>query len=114
MFKSYFALIAILVVSMDVPALAQQTMINGGSWTVGNVPKYIGQSSSQPVLSDSGLTPGSSDTYDVADLPTCSSSNKGQLFTVLDAASPTYGATLTGSGSTVALALCDGSAWKAH
>lgn len=51
----------------------------------------------------------------VASLPTCNAAAKGEIFEVTDANAPTYGATLSGSGSVVALAICDGvSAWKAH
>ena len=50
----------------------------------------------------------------VASLPTCNAGAKGSLYIVTDASSPTYGATLTGSSTTIALALCDGTNWKAH
>lgn len=50
----------------------------------------------------------------VAALPTCNAAAKGSLYVVTDASSPTYGASLTGSSTTIALALCSGSAWVAH
>lgn len=50
----------------------------------------------------------------VGSLPSCTSGLKGQIYTVTDASAPTYGSTLSGSGSVEALALCDGSNWKAH
>lgn len=54
------------------------------------------------------------ETFTVATLPTCSFSLKGDMATVTDATSPTYLGTLTGGGTTVAGALCNGSAWVAH
>jgi hypothetical protein len=96
-------------------AFAQSTMLQGGSWTAGNVPKYSANTySGKPLLVDSGLPPGSPNVVEVADLPTCSSGTIGLLYVVTDASSPTYGATLTGGSSTVALALCNGSTWLAH
>lgn len=95
-------------------AWAQSTMTQGGSWTVGNVPKYSGTYSGQPVLIDSGLPPGSPNVTTVSELPTCSSGTVGLLYVVTDASSPTYGAALTGGSTTVALALCNGSGWRAH
>jgi hypothetical protein len=50
----------------------------------------------------------------VGSLPTCNATTKYQVYAVSDANSPTYGATLTGGSSTLALAFCDGSNWKAH
>ena len=41
-------------------------------------------------------------------------SNVGKLYVVTDATAPTYGATLVGGGAVYALALSDGTAWKAH
>ena len=95
-------------------AHAQQNVLQGGNWTVGNVPKYAGTNSGQPVVVDSGLSPGSPLVTVVASLPTCASGIVGKLYVVTDATAPTYGATLTGGGAVVALALCDGSLWKAH
>lgn len=40
--------------------------------------------------------------------------NAGKLYVVTDATSPTYGATLTGGGAVYALALSNGTDWKAH
>jgi parallel beta-helix repeat protein len=47
-------------------------------------------------------------TYTVSALPAASTALKGALAVVTDAASPTWGSALTGSGSTVCLALCQG------
>lgn len=52
--------------------------------------------------------------YTVATLPTCNTSNKGKFSSVSDANAPTYGATLAGGGAVAAIALCDGTNWKAH
>jgi hypothetical protein len=61
-----------------------------------------------------GLT-GANLTYTVSTLPTCNSStNKYQFAVVTDATSPTYNGALTGSGSVVTLAWCNGSSWTAH
>lgn len=94
-------------------AAAQQVPLQGGSWVAGHVPIYS-SSSSTPVFLDSGLPPGSPNVTVVASLPTCNSAAKGLLYVVTDASSPTYGAALTGGSSTTALALCDGSIWRAH
>ena len=50
----------------------------------------------------------------VAALPTCNTAAKGYTYEVTDASSPTYGGTLTGSSTTFALAICDGTNWTAH
>lgn len=50
----------------------------------------------------------------VGALPTCNSGATGTVYVVSDSSSPTYNASLTGGGSTKALALCNGSAWTAH
>jgi hypothetical protein len=50
----------------------------------------------------------------VSALPACTSTNKGALRVVTDASSPTYGGSLSGSSTTVALALCNGTSWLAH
>jgi len=50
----------------------------------------------------------------VGALPTCSSGRKGALFEVMDANSPTWNGALSGGGTSVVLALCDGSVWRAH
>lgn len=50
----------------------------------------------------------------VGALPTCSSAIKGYTYYVTDANSPTYGGTLTGSSTTFAVAICDGTNWTAH
>lgn len=52
--------------------------------------------------------------YTVATLPTCSAVNRGSLAYVTDAASPKYNGRLTGGGSAVIPAFCNGAAWTAH
>ena len=52
--------------------------------------------------------------YTVATLPTCNSGASGTIASVSDATSPTYNATLTGSGAVHTLAYCNGSNWTAH
>ena len=54
------------------------------------------------------------DGYTVATLPACTSGMKGGMAYVTDAASPTYTATLTGSGAVVVPVFCNGSAWTSH
>ncbi|HUO92149.1 MAG TPA: hypothetical protein VMU22_04465 [Rhizomicrobium sp.] len=49
--------------------------------------------------------------YTVAGLPSCTSSLKGAQAIVTDANAPTYLGALTGSGTTVSRALCNGTAW---
>jgi hypothetical protein len=50
----------------------------------------------------------------VSTLDTCNSNTKGARDTVTDANSPTLGATVSGSGSTIAQVWCDGSNWKVN
>jgi hypothetical protein len=52
--------------------------------------------------------------YTVATLPTCNSGSRGGLAYVSDANAPAWNATLSGGGSTVVLAFCNGSTWTAH
>lgn len=113
--KRPFVIAALGLLLVATGALAQQVILQGGTtWTTGNVPKYSGTNSGQPVVVDSGLTPGSPLVTVVASLPTCASGNVGQMYVVTDALAPTYGATIAGSGAIVTLALCNGSLWKAH
>lgn len=86
------------LVSSNSSAVSQMTLQNNGA-TVMTI---------DPV---SGIMPVSSI---VSALPACTSTNKGALRVVTDASSPTYGGSLSGSSTTVALALCNGSAWLAH
>lgn len=53
-------------------------------------------------------------TTTVGALPACATGLKGVAYLVTDASSPTYGGTLTGSSTTLAIALCDGTNWVAH
>lgn len=50
----------------------------------------------------------------VGALPTCNAASKGYTITVSDANSPTYAGTLSGSGTAIADAICDGTNWTAH
>ena len=50
----------------------------------------------------------------VAGLPVCNALHTGILRAVSDASSPTFGSTLTGGGSTGALAYCNGTNWTAR
>jgi len=50
----------------------------------------------------------------VASLPACAAGNKGALYAVSDATSPTYNATLTGSGAVSVPVYCNGTAWTSH
>lgn len=50
----------------------------------------------------------------VATLPAPSSANGGAIAIVIDSTSPTYNAPLTGGGSFVVIAMCDGAVWRAH
>src|ERR1700729_1678535 len=45
---------------LTVPALAwgQASLLQGGPWTPGHVPQYVGQGSQQPVVSDGGSAAG--------------------------------------------------------
>lgn len=47
----------------------------------------------------------------VANLPTCNTARKGLRSVVTDAASPTFGGSVTGSGSVTAPVMCNGTAW---
>lgn len=52
--------------------------------------------------------------YTVATLPTCNAGTTWYVYPVSDASAPTWNGTLTGGGSTKALALCNGTNWTAH
>jgi hypothetical protein len=52
--------------------------------------------------------------FTVATLPSCAAGQGGRIAFVNDANAPTYGAPLSGGGTARALALCDGTGWKAH
>lgn len=113
--RTYVAGLVVAALLIAGGALAQSAMLQGGSWTAGNVPKYATQTySGQPVLIDSGLPPGSPTVTVVASLPTCSSGTKGLLYVVTDASSPSWNGALTGGSTTTVLALCTGSTWTAH
>ena len=46
-----------------------------------------------------------------ASLATCTSGNRGTLTVVADSTTVTWGATISGGGSSFVLAFCDGSNW---
>ena len=71
--------------------------------TLGNIAQTLANLSSAPAAPPTT----------VALLP-AAASNAGKLYVVSDATAPTYGATLVGGGAVYALALSDGSNWKAH
>ncbi|KWF26615.1 hypothetical protein WT56_00370 [Burkholderia pseudomultivorans] len=50
----------------------------------------------------------------VAGLPSCGGTQKGMLYAVSDANSPSYNAALAGGGSASVPVYCNGSAWTAH
>lgn len=50
----------------------------------------------------------------VSSLPSCGSSQKGMMYAVSDATSPTYNGSLTGGGSVSVAVYCNGSSWTAH
>jgi hypothetical protein len=50
----------------------------------------------------------------VSSLPVCNANMAGREYMVTDASSPTYNGSLTGSSSTVTIALCNSTAWVAH
>jgi hypothetical protein len=52
--------------------------------------------------------------YTVATLPTCAAGTKGSLAYVTDANALTFGATLVGGGSVIALGFCNGTNWTTH
>lgn len=53
-------------------------------------------------------------TTTVASLPTCAAAQKGLLYSVSDALSPTYNGPVTGGGPTTVPVFCNGSIWTAH
>lgn len=52
--------------------------------------------------------------WHVSQLPGCNATYKGAIWQVDDANSPSWNGALTGGGSSVVLAICDGSTWRAH
>jgi hypothetical protein len=97
------------VTSMTVPvggtvALSAEPLGNGFTW---HVLSYV-----QPSQVQYGSL--SLPTTRVASLPHCGSAQKGLLYSVSDAVSPTYNGPLTGGGSTTIPVFCNGSIWTAH
>jgi hypothetical protein len=89
---------------------------SGTSMTVGttnNVPMLL------VANNVTGLTINSDGTakltaFTVSGLPTCGSSQKGELAYVTDATAPTYRGALTGGGAVATPVFCNGSAWESH
>jgi Pectate lyase superfamily protein len=50
----------------------------------------------------------------VAALPTCGSNQKGLMYAVSDATSPTYNGALTGGGAVSVPVYCNGTSWSSH
>lgn len=70
--------------------------------------------SNGPGASGSWTSPNQLPVTTVSSLPTCGSGQKGLMYAVSDATSPTYNGSLTGGGSSFVSALCNGSSWTAH
>jgi hypothetical protein len=97
------------VTSMTVPvggtvALSAEPLGNGFTW---HVLTYV-----QPSQVQYGSL--SLPTTTVASLPPCGPAQKGLLYSVSDAVSPTYNGPLTAGGSTTIPVFCNGSIWTAH
>jgi len=97
------------VTSMTVPvggtvALSAEPLGNGFTW---HVLSYV-----QPSQVQYGSL--SLPTTTVASLPPCGTAQKGLLYSVSDAVSPTYNGPLTGGGSVTIPVFCNGSIWTAH
>lgn len=56
--KPRIAVLLGLLIAFAVPARAQQSILQGGTWTTGQIPVYVGQGSSQPVVQSSGPASG--------------------------------------------------------
>lgn len=102
------ATIANLVTVTGVATGSSPIVSGGGSDT--NVSLTLSGKGTGGVIISGPLTPAQKT---VSTLPTCNSGSKGQMFVVTDADSPTWDGTLSGSGSTVVGALCNGSNWVA-
>ena len=97
------------VTSITVPAggtvaLSAEPLGNGFTW---HVLSYV-----QPSQVQYGTL--SLPTTTVASLPACGPLQKALLYSVSDAAAPTYNAPLMGGGSTTIPVFCNGSVWTAH
>lgn len=97
------------VTSMTVPvggtvALSAEPLGSGFTW---HVLSYV-----QPSQVQFGSL--SLPTTTVASLPTCGIAEKGLLYSVSDALSPTYNGPLKAGGSTLIPVFCNGSVWTAH
>ncbi len=97
------------VTSMSVPvggtvALSAEPLGNGFTW---HVLSYV-----QPSQVEYGSI--SLPTTTVASLPPCTTAQKGLLYSVSDAVTPTYNGALTGGGQSMVPVFCNGSSWTAH
>lgn len=54
------SLLAVLAIAVPSVAWGQATLLQGGAWTPGHAPMYVGGSRSQPVVQDSGSAAGGS------------------------------------------------------
>jgi hypothetical protein len=97
------------VTSMTVPvggtvALSAEPLGNGFTW---HVLSYV-----QPSQVEYGSL--SLPTTTVKSLPHCGPAQRGLLYSVSDAVSPTYNGPLTGGGAISVPVFCNGSIWTAH
>ena len=109
------ALAALFLVAAGVAVNAQTafnlyTVLTGGE-IIGDMANPTGGQFTSKLMATYGLAAVKTT---VSGLPTCNAAAKGTLYIVTDATSPTYGGSLTGGSSTIALALCNGSAWVSH
>jgi hypothetical protein len=81
---------------------------------VGNMVGVTGTGST--VINNSGVYSPLGQTFPqpFANLAACSTTTEGQFATVQDSTTNTWGATISGSGSDVVLAFCDGSNWTVY
>jgi hypothetical protein len=91
------------------PSGASQTLTFAAQPTGGVF--FANSEGSTPVITGTAIQLAA---HKVAALPSCNADRKYQVYAVNDANAPTYGATLSGGGSVVAMALCDGTNWTAH
>ena len=90
------------------PAFAQGAVVQCGLVVPGHIAIYGGYG----CILDGGV-PNALARYTVETLPACNSTSVGLMVYVTDATSPTYNGALTGAGSVVVPAFCNGSSWVA-
>jgi hypothetical protein len=61
-------LAAALLAAVVSPAMAQSTLLQGGSWSTGRVPMYVGQTGGQTIVQDSGPASGGGPGIGVSEL----------------------------------------------